>query len=114
MTKYELLHYFMHFCRDMGKKCALGESEQKNMAKWVKANWFIEWVPPCEIVSHRTVGAWLLDYAGCYGGWQIQKIDSEGVGICCPLGHKRFKTIDLYFMICFARESLRLKQGGIE
>lgn len=113
ISKYELLHFFMHLCKDMGKKVCLGESNIKDMNKWIKKNWCIEWKPPCEIAPYKTVGAWRLDYVGCYGGWQIQEVCSGG-GIDCPLGYKRHKSSELMLMINFGRELIRLNKQRSE
>lgn len=106
-TKNELLNFFMHFCRDVGKSVSLGKSEVESMRKFYKDRADL----PCEIVPYGTKGAWRLDYAGCYGGWQIQEM-CEGGGISCPFGNKRRPASSLLDMICFAREALRLKNNG--
>ena len=104
VRKMELLNPFMHLCKDMGKKAFIGESDLKAVEKWGSDYW----TPPCEIVSYKTVGAWRLDYAGCYGGWVIQEIDNEGGGISNPFGARRHKAGELLNMIYFARQMYRL------
>lgn len=107
ITKYELLNMFMYLCNDMGKKIYLSENEVKTMKKWYaeRRNDL-----PCDVVLDGATGGWQLDYARCYGGWQIQEIDNDKGGIYCPLGHRRHSAKDLLNMICFARECLRLKK----
>lgn len=107
ITKPQLYQFFMHFCHDMGKVAYIPESDIKSVKKWLGD----DWVAPCELGTYRTVGAWTLDYAGCYGGWVIEQIDSKFGAIDHPFGHKRHNISQMYAMICFSRESLRLKKN---
>jgi len=101
----ELMNFFMHFCKDMNKAAMVSPSDLKAVKEWATEYWTI----PCEIVPYGTVGAWRLDHAGCYGGWQIQEMDNAGGGISCPMGYHRFRSRQMYDMICFARAAIRLR-----
>lgn len=104
VTTPELTNFFMRLCKDLGKKICLSEGQLKALRKWRDDGESL----PCEVVPYGTVGAWRLDYAGCYGGWQIQELCESG-GISCPFFYRRYKAKDLIEMIHFAREVLRLK-----
>lgn len=105
VNKQALISFFMHLCNDMNKAICLSKEDLKAVKKWGSEHW----TEPCKVVPYGTVGAWRLDYAGCYGGWQIQEIDTPSGGISCPLGYRRYKTPQMLDMICFAREAIRLR-----
>lgn len=109
VTKGELINFFLHFCRQMNKKAVLDSGEIKCVQSWRNDNDSL----PCELVSYGTPEAWNLDYAGCYGGWVIQEF-CEGGGVSCPLGYRRYKSSAFLDLINFAREAIRLKDGGIK
>lgn len=104
-SKEEVMNFFMHFCKDLGKAVVLSKTELKKVKLWGTEHW----EPWCEIVDYGTVGAWKLDYNSIYGGYQIQEVDNDAGGVSCPLGHKRFKAAQFLEMLIFAREALRLK-----
>lgn len=107
-TKNQLLNFFMYFCRDMGKAVCLSDGEAKAIKKYYNDRCVDL---PCEVVSIRAVGGWRLDYAGCYGGWQIQECCNEMGGIRCPFGSKRHSAKDLVEMIQFARDAFIYKES---
>jgi hypothetical protein len=107
VVKGELFNFFLHFCKQMGKKAALDSGEIAKVKEWRNDKDSL----PCELVPHGTPGAWHLDYAGCYGGWVIQEFCEGGGGISCPLGYGRYNASSLLDLINFARESIRLKGG---
>jgi hypothetical protein len=109
ITKPELLNMFMHFCKDMSKVAIVSESDIKSVLQWYGG----EWTLPCVVGKYGFVGGWCLDYAGCYGGWYIQQVDDSGGGISGPFGYRRHKTKEMYNMICFAREVVRLGKYGL-
>ena len=43
-------------------------------------------------------GTWILDYAACYGGYQVQEHAKRG-GVRCPLGDMRRSAGDFWQMV---------------
>jgi hypothetical protein len=105
-TKYQLLNVFMWLCADLGKSVCLSPKELSSLKKAMGD----QWKAPCPVVSYIDIGGWYLNYAGCYGGWNISQIETEGGGRGCPFGYSRCSATVLYDKICFAREVLRLSK----
>lgn len=55
-----------------------------------------------EASSYNDVGAWRLDHASSYGGWNIEEITNERGGVRHPLGSKRRGNADFYDVAWFA------------
>ncbi len=59
----------------------------------------------CAILGERPAGsaydhgAWQLDYASQYGGYQIERIDDETLGVSLPLGARRFSAQGLWWFV---------------
>lgn len=52
--------------------------------------------------SWNDVGGLRLDHASVYGGWTIQKIESDGGSVSCPFGYERKSSSDFVDMMRFS------------
>ena len=48
------------------------------------------------------VGGLQLDHASVYGGWTIQKIESDGGSVSCPFGYERMGSSEFVAAMRFS------------
>ncbi len=60
--------------------------------------------------SYNDVGAWRLDYVGCYGGYIIEEIGNVNGGVFHPLTEHRMKAEAFYDACWFAIRAMELKE----
>ena len=58
--------------------------------------------------SYNDVGAWQLNYAQCYGGYQIQEIVTSTGGISEPFSSSRMSGKELYDYVNFALRAIQI------
>lgn len=61
------------------------------------------------------VGAFVLDYAACYGGYQLQQHVTDGGGVSTPFGDRRMSAREFWdacYFACRALDVYRLIDGG--
>ena len=56
--------------------------------------------------AYDDVGAYRLDYAGCYGGFAIERITGDHGGVARPFGQRRYKAREFCAVVHFALEAL--------
>lgn len=54
-------------------------------------------------------GKWSLDYAACYGGWQIVEYVPGGSAETHPLGDRRMSTAEIYHAMHFAIRAMEAR-----
>jgi hypothetical protein len=58
-------------------------------------------------------GKWSLDYAACYGGWQVIEYIPGGTAETHPLGDRRMNTSEFYHAMHFAMRAMEQASGNV-
>lgn len=61
--------------------------------------------------SYKDVGGLTMDYAGCYGGYRIERVYNAEGAVDQPFGAKRFKAAQMIDMMEFADDFARAVKG---
>ncbi len=70
----------------------------------------------CKVMGHKVaesyqdVGAWRVDYVGCYGGYVVERIDNSSGGVSHPFGIIRRNAREMYQAMHFAIDAVEYKE----
>ena len=62
--------------------------------------------------AEKQIGAWKLDCAPVYGGYVVECIDNEGLGVSQPFGCRRRSARELWEVVHFLEDALQVLQKG--
>lgn len=63
-----------------------------------------------QATSYDDHGAYRLDYAACYGGYVIERIDDESSGVSQPFGETRRTAGEMWSAMHFALRALETQR----
>lgn len=62
-------------------------------------------------MAYNDVGAWRLDYAPIYGGYNVEEIMSESGGVRHPLGDQRMAAGEAWRAYWLVVRAIEVKEG---
>lgn len=57
-------------------------------------------------IAYNDVGGWSLDYADCYGGFNVEEVGTKTGGVRHPLGDRRMSADEFERCVDFLREAV--------